>query len=73
MDANSYTTAKGWIALKSFTLVTNDQTLFDTLNSVRCDGKHEHTQLLGGANKAASGHDTRKMATLIHKARHNSV
>ena len=34
------------IPRKRFTVVTNDQTLFDTLSSVRCDGKHKHTPLL---------------------------
>ena len=46
-------TASGGKAFKSFTVAINDPTFFDTLNSVRCDGSHEHEQLVGGKETAA--------------------
>ena len=71
--ALGFRTPDGGIPRKRFTVATNDKTIFDTLNFVRCDESHEHTQLIGGAATAASGHYTVQMARLIHKAWRNSV
>ena len=68
-----FRTSNGGIPRKRFTLATNDKTLFDTLNSVRCNDKHEHTPLVGGNETSQSGHYTPEMARLIHKAWRNSV
>ena len=62
-----FRTSTGGIPLKSFTVATNDQTLYDTLNSVRCDNSHKHEQLIGKAETEKSGHYTTAMARLIHK------
>ena len=63
----------GFLRKHSRLQLTNDKTLFDTLNSVRCDGNHVHTHLVGGAETEASGHYTTQMARLIHKGWKNSV
>ena len=68
-----FRTSNGGGPKKVFTVATNDKTLFDTLNSIRCDGNHVHTHLVGGAETEASGHYTTQMARLIHKGWKNSV
>ena len=68
-----FRTAKGGIHKKASTVATSDKTLFDTLHSVTCDGKHTHIHLIGGAETEASGHYSMQMAKLIHKGWKNNV